>query len=726
MSKRKIKHKLLTIFILGISILLLSITITFTYASFDSTKKLGSFAVKIDKDNNKRIASNLFLEITKTKAKEAFTNFFAMKTAVHTLAYNLMDTFRYQDPFKEDIKLIKLKDKNLLINTSPKTGDLIYWGDPKSISEKTKREMNKTVNLVPIFKRTKAIATKTIKSVWLINKDKFIFVYPQDLPFIKNLPSKKVFNKYFDYSDFPQKNNLSTKFSPVYITKPYKDLTGKIVLSIKTAIYDKNKNISAVVGIDIDFELLKNNMLHNNIFRKNEDETDEKFMEGFIFLLGKNGNIVSFPQKYADLFSIPESYLNLTEYNQKNRIKLSDSGNYNIKKLAKNIKENNSGTYSISLNKKDYIIAFSQIKELGWTLGYVIEENSLLSSPIRTKEEIKTTELTILKNHIAIVIFFLLLSFLFITLFFRYFFLKPINKIRKGIKKMGDGNFDINLKEEGAAEIADLSTAFNYLGKELKDYMKNLKKEAEARQAYETEIQIAEKIQRSILPNSASFPTNNKFQLSAKLNAAKNVSGDFYDFFYLSETKIALLIADVSGKGLPAAFFMAMSKVLIKNECLQESDDPAKVLEKVNRALCMDNKAQMFVTVSLIFYNINDGTATYANAGHHSALIVKNNNITIPHKTNNMALGILEEAVFHTNEINLNIGDFGLLYTDGVTEAVSPKGEEYGVDRVKKLIIENINMTLEELCDTIIKDVTNFEDKSRFDDITLVAIKRTK
>ena len=726
MGKRKIKHKLLTIFILGISILLLSITITFTYVSFDSTKKLGSFAVKIDEDNNKRIASNLFLEITKTKAKEAFTNFYAMKTAVHTLAYNLMDTFTYQEPFKENIKLIKLKDKNLLINSSPETGYLIYWGDPNSISEKTKREMNTTVNLVPIFKRTKAFATTTIKSVWLINKDKFIFVYPQDLPFIKNLPSKKVFNKYFDYSDFPQKNNLSTKFSPVYITKPYKDLTGKIVLSIKTAIYDKNKNISAVVGIDIDFELLKNNMLHNNIFRKNKDDTGGKFMKGFIFLLGKNGNIVSFPQKYANLFSIPESYLNLTEYNQKNSIKLSDSDSYNIKKLAKNIKEYNSGFYSISLNKKDYIIAFSQIKELGWTLGYVIEENSLLSSAIKTKEEIKTTELTILRNHIAIVIIFLVVSFLFITLFFRYFFLKPINKIRKGIKKMGDGNFNINLKEEGAAEIAELSTAFNYLGKELKDYMKNLKKEAEARQAFETEIQIAEKIQRSILSDSASFPTNNKFQLSAKLNAAKNISGDFYDFFYLSETKIAFLIADVSGKGLPAAFFMAMSKVLIKNECLQEPDDPAKVLEKVNRALCMDNKAQMFVTVSLIFYNINDGTSIYANAGHHSALIVRNNSIIVPPKANNMALGILEEAVFYTNEGMLNIGDFGLLYTDGVTEAVSPENEEYGVERVKKLIIENKNMTLEELCDAIIKDVTNFEDNNRFDDITLVAIKRTR
>jgi phosphoserine phosphatase RsbU/P len=284
----------------------------------------------------------------------------------------------------------------------------------------------------------------------------------------------------------------------------------------------------------------------------------------------------------------------------------------------------------------------------------------------------------------------------------------------------------VNLNEDGPKEISELSTAFNYLGKELRAYMENLKNEVAFRQAIETEIEIASKIQRSILPNPASLPTQGKFILTAKLDAAKNVSGDFYDFFYINKEKIAFVIGDVSGKGLQAAFFMAMSKVLIKHCCLLEFADPAKVLATVNKALCMDNKAQMFVTINLVFYNINDGTFVCGNAGHHVGVLVKDNNVRKIKKYKSIALGILEDAEYITEKGELETGEFGIQYTDGVTEAISPENEEYGEDRLKTFLSKNKDLSIADIGDKLLDDVIKFEENQRFDDITLVILKRLK
>ena len=446
----------------------------------------------------------------------------------------------------------------------------------------------------------------------------------------------------------------------------------------------------------------------------------------FLFLLSNHGHIITFPKEYAKLFHLPEKYLNLKSYIDYNTTKLSDSTDNKIKKLNDYILKNKSGTMEISLDNKSFDIAFARVDSTDWTLAYVVEKQYLLSPTLQSKKLIKSVELQLLKKYSYLTVTFILLSFLFLYVLFKYFLLSPIKNIQKNIQNIKSGNLNIKLKEKGTSEIAGLASGLNFLSKKIIDYIEILKVETANRQNIETEIQIAEKIQQSILPNPDDFPTNDLFLINAKLNPAKNVSGDFFDFFYLDENKIALLIADVSGKGLQAAFFMATSKALIKDQCHFEKENPGKVLEHVNKQLCKDNKAQMFVTVNLSFYNINDGSYIASNAGHHQAIILKNNSIVRLQHKKNIALGILDEMTFNTVKGRLNINDTAFQYTDGIPEAISPSGEEYGEKRLEILIQENCKHSINVICKKIIKDVKDFEHEDRFDDITLLALKRLR
>jgi serine phosphatase RsbU (regulator of sigma subunit) len=729
MTKVKNKRlKLTTLFILGISIILILLTIALIIVSSQRILDVGDFAVKADKENNEKLCSELFLEITQDTAKIFSQAITKTGTIVETLAYMVkenLETKEFRENFnKNPIHLTKYKNRDFFVWENQKKGYVTYWGNPIKVPNNITLEINSLHRLLPIIKSIYN-SNPFYEVVWINSSKMYVVGYPYVTSYLTNIKNREVFiNYYKKFWALGKKEYLKTNLE-YSIGKPYIDISNRIVISAKTPILNKSNKIIAYVGIDINYAKLIKTMSTSQSFLKNNSNL-EKQINGFLFSLDKNGNIVNFPPKYIDLFSLPKEKINLKNYLEKITVKLNDSKNLKIKSLSKEIQKSTSGVKVIKLKGKTYLISYSKIDKTGQILCFVIDQNSLLSSVVKTKEKIREVVTKLGINYSWIAVLFLILSFIFLILFFRFFFSKPIRRIRDELKILGDGNFNINLKEEGTSEMAELSYSINSLGKKLRDYMENLKYEVAARQSIETEIHLAEKIQRSILPDTASFPTHNYFQLAARLNAAKNVSGDFYDFFYLDENKIAIVIADVSGKGLQAAFFMAMSKILIKNQCVYEPNDPAKVLQKVNKALCMDNKAQMFVTVHLIFYNIKDGRAKYANAGHHEGIMLKGNNIIRAENLKNIALGIFNEAEYKTGTAIVNPGDIGIFYTDGIPEAISPEEEEYGEERLEKLVLKNKDLPLNNLCDTIIEDVTVFEGKNRFDDITMIAIKRCK
>ena len=246
-----------------------------------------------------------------------------------------------------------------------------------------------------------------------------------------------------------------------------------------------------------------------------------------------------------------------------------------------------------------------------------------------------------------------------------------------------------------------------------------------AKEKVENELNIAAQIQRSILPCSfPAYPDRKEFDLYAFMKPARYVGGDFYDFFFIDDNTLALVMADVSDKGVPAALFMMVSRTLI-NSLAVDNRSPSAVLEKANNIMCRNNDSGMFVTVFLAFYDVSSGKLTAANGGHSASLIVDLDGTSREWATTHgTALGFMEELTYKEETIDLKVGQTLFLYTDGVTEAMSPGNELFGLDRLQELLKRKHDFKLDRLCSDIEISLTEFQEGRQFDDITMLALKR--
>lgn len=236
----------------------------------------------------------------------------------------------------------------------------------------------------------------------------------------------------------------------------------------------------------------------------------------------------------------------------------------------------------------------------------------------------------------------------------------------------------------------------------------------------ETELNAAKLIQTSILPQSQ-FNGKKGISISSLMVPAKEVGGDFYDFFELDSGKVAVMIADVSGKGIPAALFMMHAHSIIKHNLIL-TNSPAEALSKSNLQLLENNDACMFVTVFIGILDLKSGTFTYANAGHNPPLI-KNESLEYLSVKKQPVLGIVP-TTYENSEATLSDGAVILLYTDGVTEAMNDAGEEYGTERLLNLLKTSGVMDMKELVELVNSEVNSFS-RQAHDDITMVALEYT-
>ncbi|MBL8259290.1 MAG: SpoIIE family protein phosphatase, partial [Candidatus Competibacteraceae bacterium] len=239
--------------------------------------------------------------------------------------------------------------------------------------------------------------------------------------------------------------------------------------------------------------------------------------------------------------------------------------------------------------------------------------------------------------------------------------------------------------------------------------------------ALRQELDMAACIQRSILPST--FPASSAFSLSASLQTAREVGGDFYDFFALPDGRLALIIADVSDKGLAAALFMAVARTALRSTAAIVPE-PAACLTRANELLSAENDAAMFVTVFYGVFEPATGRLVYANGGHNPpALLAASGQARFLENTDGIALGILAEAAYEAREIALAPGDRLLFYTDGVTEAIDGQDRAFAVDGLTAALEESSAAEVDELVQNIIARVKIFAgDAPQFDDITLMAL----
>ena len=250
--------------------------------------------------------------------------------------------------------------------------------------------------------------------------------------------------------------------------------------------------------------------------------------------------------------------------------------------------------------------------------------------------------------------------------------------------------------------------------------------DSSARQRIETELNVATRIQADMLPRIfPAFPERREFDIYASMAPAKEVGGDFYDFFLVDNDHLAMVIADVSGKGVPAALFMVITKTLLKN-AVQTGASPKEALEKVNNQLCENNESEMFVTVWLGIYEISTGKLTAANAGHeYPAIRRSGGQFELWKDRHGFVLAGIENARYQEYELEIGVGDTLFVYTDGVAEATDASNTLYGTGRMMAALNQNCELDPEKLLHQVKTDIDRFVGSApQFDDITMLAFQR--
>jgi len=239
----------------------------------------------------------------------------------------------------------------------------------------------------------------------------------------------------------------------------------------------------------------------------------------------------------------------------------------------------------------------------------------------------------------------------------------------------------------------------------------------------QNDLSISREIQQAILPKQfPPFPDEPNFDIYASMVAAKEVGGDFYDFFMIDKDRLGFVIGDVSGKGISAAIFMAVSRTLIRATGLK-GESVSNCIEHVNHLLCKDSVSSMFVTVFYGILDIKTGMVDYVNAGHNPPYIISSNGIHKVEMTDGLALGVKEDFKFRSKKIQLNKNDKLVLFTDGVIEAFDTEQAAYGDERFEDFLTANQNNSIDSVIKDSFDDVCGFVDCApQSDDITLLGI----
>ncbi len=305
---------------------------------------------------------------------------------------------------------------------------------------------------------------------------------------------------------------------------------------------------------------------------------------------------------------------------------------------------------------------------------------------------------------------------------------RPIKRVTAEAKRFSKES-KINDKPLGdgisrVTEISELADSIDKMEMDTINNMYNLATVTKENERIGTELHLAALIQENSVPNIfPAFPDRNEFDVYATMDPAKEIGGDFYDFYLTNDHTLALVMADVSGKGVPGALFMMVTKILIKEHAMLDKS-PAEVLDTINDRICSNNNTNMFVTVWLAKLDLRTGNMVVANAGHDDPVIYKKNGEFELKKTKHgMPLGVRKNRKYEEYEIWMGPGDKIFLYTDGVHEATDGSGEMYGMERMLASLNEYKDRSLNALLTYVKNDVEVFVDGAvQFDDMTMMGM----
>ncbi len=504
----------------------------------------------------------------------------------------------------------------------------------------------------------------------------------------------------------------------VTFTDVFNDSHGRgLAVSCVSPYYDAYGSIAGVVGEGMLLESVDDIVLSTKI-----GET------GYGFIMNNKGRILFSPKNTGDLAIDSEEDPSL----------LDDAKDPTLAAAAKLMATGKSGLEYVMINGIPCYVAFAPLESTNWSFGIVIEESEITTSAEISRQIIEQNTgdfVAMLNDSIKMLILAIFGAFVVIMLIVPFFgrkiadsFTKPINILTDGVREIASGNLDKKLDIHTGNEIEHLATCFNAMTDELKMQMANLTKVTAEREKIATELNVATNIQLSMLPRDFDFGRED-FEIYATMNAAKAVGGDFYDFYLLDENHLVVTIADVSGKGVPAALFMSRSKTILKNftMTMQNPDDFEAVMTLANNQLCQDNDEMMFVTVFMGMLDLQTGKFVYVNGGHNPPVIYNSakKSYSYLEVEQNCVLGLMDEMDFVQQEIQMQAGDMIYMYTDGVTEAMDIQNNQYGEARLLKCLNQiNPACNLQKLLADVRADLAEHVGAAeQSDDITMLAVR---
>ncbi|MCR4634387.1 MAG: SpoIIE family protein phosphatase [Erysipelotrichaceae bacterium] len=451
-------------------------------------------------------------------------------------------------------------------------------------------------------------------------------------------------------------------------------------------------------------------------------------------LINENGNIIYSSQTDGELG------MNGIEMKS-----LPESSNAELVTLVNQALEGGVGFSLLEVDGKKTYIAYAPIETLGWTQLLSISQDDLNATAyLLAQQTDEVMEKSINEMHsnagrtvvatIVISALILLLAWQ-LSMIFSNRLVDPIKRMTLRVSQMqgDDMSFQVEDILLTGDEIEVLARAFADMSKKMQGYVREIVDITSEKQRLTTELNVAADIQMNMLPTDfPAFPERKEFDLYAVMTPAKQVGGDFYDFFLIDEDHLALVMADVSGKGVPAALFMVIAKTLIKNVTLSgQYENPSEILFDVNDRLCEGNDDSMFVTVWLGIFTISTGELVSACAGHEYPVFYrKDTGFTMEKEPHGIAMGAMKDSTYRDVKWHLDPGDMLFLYTDGVPEANNSSKEFFGEKRMLEALHVSMENNVDDHTDLqlflskVREQIDEFSgDAPQFDDLTMMCFK---
>ncbi len=511
--------------------------------------------------------------------------------------------------------------------------------------------------------------------------------------------------EYYDYYDSSWYTAAKESGKTVF-TDTYPDAYGRgLTISCAAPFYDAGNRFAGVICMDILITDLNRSIINIDIGA-----------HSYAMLIDKSGRVIASPQMTSEQTEFDDILkdTSLPAYEAKDELM--------------------SGNTGVTLTSSGIYYAYTPVTSADWTLAIHVPASDITEPVAQIRESINSktdaTAAAMSRNILtAMLIFVVSFAVIIVTVVilarrFSRQLTRPLLSLNNDVGEISGGNLKYRAQIYNNDEIGDLAGSFNNMALSLEQYINDLTSVTAEKERIGAELDVAKHIQASMLPSIfPAFPERPELDIYATMTPAKEVGGDFYDFFLVDDDRLAMVMADVSGKGVPAALFMVIAKTLLKN-VTQTGLSPKDVLEKVNNQLCVGNEAEMFVTVWLGILEISTGKLTCANAGHEYPVIKRaGSDYELIKDKHGFVLAGMEGSHYKEYELHLDPGDRLFLYTDGVAEATDAHNELYGTDRMLSALNRNKDVDCEKLLYGMKEDIDAFVGEApQFDDITMLSL----